>query len=216
MTTRALLLDLDRTLVDLQSFTDYTAALRDVRALTGEWAPADVPATDWDQPTMACMSVLHSLLGDPRWQDVSDAIAVHEDAAIRQSTAMPTLAESTILLRALPTAVVTLVAPSVVPGVLRQHGLGIGESGEITMVVGRSREVRPKPEADGLLLACSSLGVQPEGAVMIGDSTWDAEAASRAGVRFIGVPTAPGALPPDSATAPTLIEAITLALHSEG
>ena len=62
-----LLLDLDRTLVDLQSFTDYSAALADVRTLVGEWSDADVPETDWDRPTQACMSVLHSLLGDPRW-----------------------------------------------------------------------------------------------------------------------------------------------------
>ncbi len=91
MAARALLLDLDRTLVDLQSFTDYAAALSDVEALLGRWSGADVPETDWDQPTMACMSVLHSLLGDPRWRQVSDAIAVHELAAVDQSTLMPTV-----------------------------------------------------------------------------------------------------------------------------
>lgn len=212
MTTRALLLDLDRTLVDLQSFTDYAAALRDIQALTGEWASADVPDTDWDQPTMACMSVLHSLLGDPRWQDVSDAIAVHERAAIPSSTTMPTLGESAHLLRQMPTAVVTLLAPELVADVLGAHGIGVGPGREITAVVGRASDVRPKPEADGLLAACATLGVQPDEVVMIGDSSWDAEAAHRAGVRFIGVPSSPGGLAEAAETEATLIEAIRLAM----
>ena len=44
--THALLLDLDRTLVDLQSFTNYAAALADVQELVGEWSDVDVPMTD--------------------------------------------------------------------------------------------------------------------------------------------------------------------------
>ena len=90
----ALLLDLDRTLIDLQSFTDYGAALEDVRALVGSWQDIEVPDTYWDRATVACMSVLHAFLDDPRWNDISDAIAAHERVAIPESHLMPTVADA--------------------------------------------------------------------------------------------------------------------------
>ena len=77
-----LLLDLDRTLVDLQSYTNYAAALADVQALVGEWSDVDVPTADWDRATMSCMSVLHAFFGDARWSRISETIARHERAAI--------------------------------------------------------------------------------------------------------------------------------------
>ena len=80
--THALLLDLDRTLVDLQSFTNYAAALADVQELVGEWSDVDVPTTDWDRATTSCMSVLHAFFGDARWSRISETIARHERAAI--------------------------------------------------------------------------------------------------------------------------------------
>lgn len=210
MVARALLLDLDRTLVDLQSFTDYSAALADVEALLGSWSESDVPETDWDRPTMACMSVLHSLLGDPRWEEVSAAIAAHERAAIPQSVVMPTVSASREALREVPVAIVTLLAAELVPEVLAAHGIEVGR--EVDVVVGRAWDVRPKPEADGLLAACAALGVAPETAVMIGDSSWDAEAASRAGIRFVGVPSAPGGLPGSPEVQPTFAAAVAAAL----
>lgn len=210
MGARALLLDLDRTLVDLQSFTDYAAALDDVRALLGSWPDVDVPETDWDGPTLACMSVLHSLAGDERWPEVSAAIARHERAGIPLSVAMPTVVEAREILKSVPVAVVTLVAPDVVPDALAQHGIRVGR--EVDIVVGRSSEVPPKPQPDGLWLACRMLGVEPSDAIMIGDSSWDAEAALRAGVAFIGVPSSPGGLPDVQATERTFAAAVVRAL----
>lgn len=43
-----------------------------------------------------------------------------------------------------------------------------------------------KPAPDMLRLAMERLGVAPEGAWMVGDSRYDAEAAAAAGVRFVG------------------------------
>lgn len=207
---RAILFDLDRTLVDLQSATDYAAALADVQTLIGRWESADVPDTDWDQPTQSCMAVLHSLLGDDRWLAVSDAIARHEWAAIPQSRAMPTLHEAVSLLGDRPAAIVTLLPADVASAAVAAHGVSVGEEGDVAIVVGRDPLIRPKPEADGLVAACEHLGVLPRDAVMIGDSSWDAEAADRAGVAFIGCP--PTAFPPGRRTAPTLAEAVAQAL----
>ncbi|HEV8023770.1 MAG TPA: HAD family hydrolase [Candidatus Nanopelagicales bacterium] len=182
----ALILDLDRTLIDLQSFTDYQAALADVQSLVGDWADVDVPVTDWDRATFSCMAVLHVFLEDPRWQAISEAIAVHERAAISQSHLMPTVADCTSVFCAIPTAVVTLLPTDVAIAVLDFHNLDLGR--EIDVVIGRNPRIRPKPEPDGVLEACRRLAVPPDEAVMIGDSTWDAEAALAAGASFVGVP----------------------------
>ena len=210
MPVRAILLDLDRTLVDLQSYTDYAAALADVRALVGGWDEADVPDTDWDRPTQSCMAVLHSLLGDPRWEEVSEAIAVHERAAIPRSRPMPTVLDVQGRLAGLPTAVVTLLPVDVATQVLAAHGLGVGPEAAVDLIVGRDPVIRPKPEPDGVLAACERLGARPEATAMIGDSTWDAEAARRAGVGFVGVPA--DAFDGGTRTAPTLADALDLVL----
>jgi HAD superfamily hydrolase (TIGR01509 family) len=44
-----------------------------------------------------------------------------------------------------------------------------------------------KPGPDSVLAACEQLGVEPVAATMVGDSPWDAEAATRIGARAIGV-----------------------------
>ena len=45
----------------------------------------------------------------------------------------------------------------------------------------------PKPAPDLLLAACSDLGREPSAVTLVGDSPWDAEAARRVGMRFLGV-----------------------------
>jgi len=205
----ALLLDLDRTLIDLQSFTDYGAALDDVRRLVGSWQDVQVPDTDWDRATVACMSVLHAFLDDPRWSDISDAIAVHERRAIPESHLMPTVADARPTLVASPTAVVTLLPADVAIAVLDYHDLEIGR--EIDFVVGRDPRIKPKPEPDGVVEACRLLGVTPQDALMIGDSTWDAQAALAAGAGFVGVPPDgfDAAVRTQIGTAETLVRALT-------
>ena len=205
----ALLLDLDRTLIDLQSFTDYEAAIDDVRGLVGSWQDVQVPDTDWDRATVACMAVLHAFLDDPRWNDISDAIAVHEREAISESHVMPTVLDARPTLVTSATAVVTLLPADVAIAVLDYHELEIGR--EIDFVVGRDPRIKPKPEPDGVLEACRLLGVQPQDALMIGDSTWDAQAALAAGAAFVGVPADgfDGAVRPQIRTADTLVQALT-------
>lgn len=178
---QAVLFDLDRTLIDLQTYTDYGAAWEDAESLIGSWDDLPTPETDWDAPTQRCMSILVALSGDPRWGEVSEAIAAHEMAAVTASHAMPRLGEALELAEGIPRAVVTLVAEAPARAVLARHGV------DIPVLVPRRPDLRPKPAADQLLEACRLLEGEPSRTVMIGDSTWDAEAAGRAGCGFVGV-----------------------------
>ena len=178
---RAVLFDLDRTLVDLQTYTDYAAALADVEVLVGAWKDPPTPATDWDTPTQRCMSILVALSGDPRWTEVSDLITAHELQAIPLSHPMPRLAEAMVRTDHLPRAVVTLLSEEPARTALAYHGV------DIPVLVPRRADLRPKPAPDQVVEACRLLGVSPSDAVMIGDSSWDSEAASDAGCTFVGV-----------------------------
>ncbi len=205
---RPVLFDPDRTLVDLQTYTDYAAALADVEVSIGFWDDAAAPATDWDAPTRRCMSILVALSGDPRWSEVSDLMAGHEVAGVPSSRPMPRLAGALPLVRHRPAAVVTLVSEEAARAVLRRHGV------DISVLVARRPDLRPKPAGDQIIDACRLLGVAPSDSVMIGDSTWDSEAVADAGCGFVGVAaTAAGASRFGSrvATAVDLVAALDIA-----
>ena len=53
-------------------------------------------------------------------------------------------------------------------------------------VVGGDEVAHPKPAPDGVLLACHRLGVAPEAAAYVGDTSADMQAARRAGVVAVG------------------------------
>ncbi|MGA0066342.1 MAG: HAD family hydrolase [Candidatus Nanopelagicales bacterium] len=198
----AVIFDLDRTLVDLQSYTDYAAALRDLTALVGEQPGADVPEADWDTPTLSTMAILVSLTGDPRWHDASSAVAAHERAAIGQSLAMPGLESLEVALNGLPRAVVTLLPVDVAREVLGHHGV------DIEVIVGRDPDIPAKPSGAGLVVAATRLGVPVSTTVMIGDSSWDHAAAVDVGAAFIGVPVSTSAFGPDVPVADSLLAAV--------
>jgi phosphoglycolate phosphatase len=177
----ALLLDLDRTLVNVQLFTDYDAAWTDVATLLGD-RPADLGLdTGWTSATRACMAVLGDLPAGDLWTAVDRTIAAHEQAGADRSVTMPGATQFVQVMAERPTAVVTLLPPDVARYVLDLHGLAID------VVVGRDPVVRPKPSGDGLRRALEILGEDAATAVMVGDSSWDAAAALDAGVRFVGV-----------------------------
>lgn len=177
----AVLLDLDRTLVDLQSFTDYDAAWAEVRGLVDPLLAESGPVTGWTSSTRACMSVISALPAGDLWQRVSGIIESYERSAVARSVSMPGAQDFLTALAARPRAVVTLLPDTVAREVLAAHRL------EVAVVIGRDPGIRPKPSGDGLRVALSRLGVDAARAVMVGDSTWDAGAAADAGVRFVGV-----------------------------
>ncbi len=175
------LLDLDRTLVDLQTFTDYEAAWVQVRELVDPSLAASGPATGWSGATRACMGVIAALPDGDLWREVSAVIERYELAAVPRSTPMPGAARFLADLGDRPRAVVTLLPERVARVTLDAHGL------HVAVVVGRDPRIRPKPSGDGLRAALDRLGTAATAAAMVGDSTWDAAAAADAGVAFVGV-----------------------------
>ena len=176
-----MLLDLDRTLVDLQSYTDYDQAWQAVQPFVPSDLTLNVPETGWSSATRACMGVLAALPESDLWWKISGIIAEFETAAIAQSVLMPGAHAFAYSLRTSARAVVTLLPEDVARDVLVQHDL------DIPIVIGRDPRIRPKPSGDGLRRALELLDKPADDAVMIGDSTWDAAAAADAGVTFIGV-----------------------------
>jgi phosphoglycolate phosphatase-like HAD superfamily hydrolase len=202
---QAYIFDLDRTLVDLQSFTDYAAALRDVTELVGEQEGADVPLADWDAPTLSTMAILVALAGDERWGPASRAVAAHERTAIPQSVAMPGLESLDDALAGAPRAVVTLLPDDVAREVLAHHGVSID------VIIGRDPHIPAKPSGAGLVVAAERMDVAVADCVMIGDSTWDHAAAVDAGAAFIGVPVSSTAFTSEIPVASGLLAAVAAA-----
>jgi phosphoglycolate phosphatase len=180
-TAKGVLVDLDRTLVDVQSFTDYTAALAGVRSVIGSWPDPPTPVTGWDGPTRACMGALVALANDPRWPTTSAVIEQHEAAAVSASVAMPGLIEALAATAHLPRAVVTLLPEGTARRVLDRHGVSID------VLVPRRPDLSPKPAGDQLVAAADALGLPAADLVMVGDSTWDERAAVAAGTDFVGL-----------------------------
>jgi phosphoglycolate phosphatase len=71
-------------------------------------------------------------------------------------------------------------------GFAREILRGLGVAGAFRAVVGGD-EAERKPAPDGLLLLCARLGIEPEEALMVGDSTVDLATGKAAGVRTCAV-----------------------------
>jgi phosphoglycolate phosphatase-like HAD superfamily hydrolase len=208
----ALILDLDRTLVDLQSYTDYDAAWAGVAELIDPASTGSGPDTGWSSSTRACMGVIATVDDPELWRRLSSIIEGHERAALVRSRAMPHVVEFLAATADRPRAVVTLLPATVAADVLAAHGL------DIEVVVGRDPHIRPKPSGAGLQEALRLLGQSGGAATMVGDSTWDALAAADAGVGFVGVHAPPAefaALDPPVPACATLLEVLAVLDHRE-
>jgi phosphoglycolate phosphatase len=178
----ALLLDLDRTLVDVQSFTDYEAACRELDEEFGEIALVDMPESGWRSATHRAMATLFSLSGvSDDWKRADAIVSRHELAVIDEATSMPYLKEFLDATRELPRAVVTLMGQTPAEEICDRFEI------DIPVVVGRRVDLRPKPAPDQLVAGLVALGVVATGTTMVGDSPWDSDAAIAAGTRFVGL-----------------------------
>ncbi len=179
MVVGAVLLDLDKTLVNVEDYTDYCSALRELES-RGFVPRVAGPDTYWGGCTKRVMDVLLSLEGEA-WETASGIVERYEMWGAASSTPMPYLREFLEVVKDVPKAVVTLLSPRPTAYVLERHGVAVD------VVVARERGIRPKPHPDPVLKALEKLGVKPSEAVMVGDSEWDEAAASAAGVTFVAV-----------------------------
>ena len=174
------MLDLDRTLVDVEGYVDYCGALEELSAL-GLLKGAETPETYWGRCTKRVMDALVALTGTPEWRAANEVVERYEVAGAVKSAPMPCLGEFLRWAAPYRKAVVTLLGPRGTQVVLSKHGI------VVDAVVAREEGLRPKPYPDPVLKALRLLGAGPAEAVMIGDSEWDEASAASAGVRFIGI-----------------------------
>ncbi|MDH3500299.1 MAG: HAD-IA family hydrolase [Acidimicrobiia bacterium] len=180
MKAAGLLLDLDRTLVDVQSYTDYDAAVAGLPKKVRS-ARVETPETEWDSATRHAMDILVAWAGTDRWQEISDHIELFESEAVVQSRRMPGVFDFLDAVSGLPIVVVTLMGPRAARAALVRHGI------DLPIVLGRESTYQPKPAPDQLLAGCARMDLDPAEVVMIGDSSWDAAAAAAAGCGFVGL-----------------------------
>lgn len=176
-----LILDLDRTLVDVEPFVDYCAALAELRRIFPDERVASVDRA-WGSCTRTAMALLAVRSADPVWPRASAAVERYELEGIERSRPMPGLAEFVRRIDPERTAVVTLLTDRGAERALARHGIP-----RPAVIVGRRAGLRPKPSPDPLLTALRDLGAPPAAAVMVGDSEVDEAAARAAGVGFVGL-----------------------------
>jgi len=176
-----LLLDLDRTLVDVEPFVDYCAALAELRLIVPDAGAGSVDRA-WGSCTRAAMAILAARSSDPVWPAASAAVEAYELVGIERSRPMPGLAAFVARIDPTRTAIVTLLTDRGARRALELHGVP-----PPAVVVGRRAGFRPKPAPDPLLAALDGLGAEASAAVMVGDSEVDEAAARAAGIRFVGI-----------------------------
>ena len=191
MTPRAILFDLDGTLLD--SAPDLAAA---ANAMLAE---LDLPARDpaviatyigKGIPRLVERTLTGSLdaAADPVL--LARALPMYEryyaEESGRRSVPFPGVIEGLRALRAarLPLACITNKAERFTLDLLQRTGL----DGFFAVVVCGDTVVRKKPDPEPVLTACARLAVRPADAVMIGDSANDVQAARAAGCPVWCVP----------------------------
>jgi phosphoglycolate phosphatase len=176
-----LLLDLDKTLVNVEDGIDYCAALADLRTRLPA-AVGDVGVeTSWGRCTRTVIGVIGSLAGTPDWPAAAAIVERFEVAGVERSTAMPGLPELLAAIDPSRTAIVTLLGPAATKATIERHLT------QPAAVVARDPALRPKPAPDQALEALRRLGAQAARAVMVGDSEVDEATARAAGIAFVGV-----------------------------
>lgn len=184
MSIRALIFDLDGTLVD--SLPDLAEAVNELMAANGLAAHAEravasmvgkgVPVLV--QKAFAAHGV--AMEGEALTAQVKTYLGFYEPRATRLTRLFPHAAE---MVKALAGSYRLAVCTNKPTAVSREivDSLGIGQ--EIDVVVGGDSGVTPKPAPDMLWLVADKLGLPKDEVVMIGDSANDVASAKAAGVK---------------------------------
>jgi HAD superfamily hydrolase (TIGR01509 family) len=209
MTLRALLWDLDGTLVD--SEPAHAAAFDDAIAELGATVPEgfhDALLGASEDRVHAAMSAATGLdLDLDAWRAVKWEHFRRHGAGILRRSGVAELAEAWAA-RGLPSAVVSNSTADEVAFCLAATGLDTA----LPITVTRADVTRPKPDPQGYLTAAARLGIAPADCLAVEDSPLGIEAALAAGMRAIFHPQTPGAtadpraehLAPGAALAPVL------------
>jgi phosphoglycolate phosphatase len=163
--------DLDGTLVRL--LVDWDAVAHDVVARFREHG---VDASDHDLWAMLDLADDYDLRAE-----VEAVIGEHERTGARDSTRLP-LADR-LDAHAVPVGVCSLNCEASVRVALETHDL----TEWVDAVVGRDTVATRKPDPEPLLATLRAIGVDPDGAVFVGDSPRDRTTAERAGVAYRSV-----------------------------
>ncbi len=175
----AVLFDLDGVLVDTREawFDVLTAAARTL----GYPAPprARFDAT-WGQ---GVVDDVREFYPGSSVTELERVYARHYPDALAHLIVDPDAVTLLAALRALEirTAVITNSPAPLARATLARAGI------EPDALVTASDVARPKPAPDMILRACELLGIAPSGALVVGDTRFDREAAARASVRFAGL-----------------------------
>ena len=177
---RALVFDMDGTLID--STQAVTSAYRQAVLQGGgrNYEPGAIVAA---YPVGPPLAILTHLLG--RAAGEADLLAYHTSLAGLTDLVgvYPGIRDALGDLQAanVPLAVFTGGSSRAARIILG----GTGLARHFAVVVGGDEVARPKPEPDGVKLACDMLGVELKDAGYVGDSPLDLEAARRSGARAI-------------------------------
>jgi HAD superfamily hydrolase (TIGR01509 family) len=181
----AVIFDVDGTLVDSNYFhvVAWMAAFRDVGC------PVDAAAIH-QAIGMGSGQLLAALLG------AEDADRVGEQAKQRHKELYRPYLETlrafdgaNELLRGVSAAAEVVLATSAESEEISAQRRALNADDVISAVIGSSDVDSAKPEPDLVEVALRKVGVTADRAVFVGDTVWDVEAASRAGVPCVGVLT---------------------------
>ena len=177
---RAVLFDLDGVLVD-----SYEAWFKVVSAAARHFCKPDIAREHfekcWGQGLDADMREFFSGCNPEHVQafyedhllDFDTDIRVDEHAA----SSLEQLRDARVL-----RGIVTNTPTDLARDILAWAGL----IGIVDVTVGASPDIAPKPAPDVILSACRELDVEPAQAIVVGDSTFDEQAAEAARTRFVG------------------------------
>ena len=180
---RAVLFDLDGVLVD-----SYEAWFNVVAAAARHFRKPDITrdhfAKCWGQGLDADMREFFPGCETRQVQAFYEQHLLDFDADIRVDEGAATTLEQlrdADLLR----GIVTNTPTDLARDILAWAGL----IGIVDVTVGASPGITPKPAPDVILCACRELDVEPAQALVVGDSTFDEQAAEAARARFVGFGT---------------------------
>lgn len=180
----AVLFDIDGTLIDSNylHIQAWTEAFADLGRAVDTWRIHRAIGMD-------ASKLLSTLLGEPDADELGDrakaAHATHYERLVRR---LRPFSDAVALLRAVADSGLAVVLATSAPESELKHLRAVLDAEPTLTAVTSAEDVdTAKPAPDLMHVALRKAGVGAESAVMVGDSVWDAEAAGRAGVPFVGV-----------------------------